>query len=31
MVGLKERWGAGVGEAHARVLAELFGLEPPKD
>ncbi|HEX6263564.1 MAG TPA: glutamyl-tRNA reductase [Actinomycetota bacterium] len=31
VVELKERWGAGVGEAHARVLAELFGLEPPKD
>jgi len=31
VVELKERWGAGVGEAHARVLAELFGLEPPAD
>ncbi|HUG88872.1 MAG TPA: glutamyl-tRNA reductase [Actinomycetota bacterium] len=31
VVELKERWGAGVGEAHARVLAELFGLEPPTD
>lgn len=31
VVELKERWGAGVGEAHARVLAELFGLEPPRD
>jgi len=28
VVELKERWGAGVGEAHARVLRELFGLEP---
>lgn len=29
VVALKERWGAGMGETHARVLAELFGLEPP--
>lgn len=26
VVRLKERWGAGVGESHARILDELFGL-----
>lgn len=31
VVELKERWGAGVGEAHARVLRELFGLEQEED
>jgi len=28
VVRLKERWGAGLGESHARTLAELFDLEP---
>lgn len=31
VVQLKERWGAGMGETHARVLAELFGLDRPDD
>lgn len=29
VVELKERWGAGVGETHARVLADLFGIDRP--
>ncbi len=31
VVELKERFGAGAGETHARVLAELFGIELPED
>jgi glutamyl-tRNA reductase len=31
IVELKERAGAGVERAHARLIAELFGIDPPSE
>lgn len=31
IVGLKERAGAGAERAHARLIAELFGIDPPSE